>query len=199
MNPRHFNGVSLVVAVAGCFVGYPGGAPAQLQDEGPQPNELYSTAEASGLAPKAPQTVMNVQVEVIPAVVSSEAPSARVVPKRMAAKTTTKGPAEPSQQPGPAGNWQGVVSNPAVSEQDASNLVGKSALSSRGEELGEISALVRSASNDSLHAVVDVGGFLGIGERLVALPLQQGRIDRQGNLRVSVSRDYLEGMREYEP
>ena len=85
-----------------------------------------------------------------------------------------------------------------VGVEEASLLVGKSAVSHRGEEVGEISAVVRSPTN-ALHAVVDVGQFFGIGVRPVALPIEPGGIDRNGNLRVQVSREDLRSMRRYDP
>ncbi|MGH8166201.1 MAG: PRC-barrel domain-containing protein, partial [Woeseiaceae bacterium] len=85
-----------------------------------------------------------------------------------------------------------------VAAEEASRLVGKSAVSRRGEEVGEISAVVRSPSN-GLHAVVDVGEFFGIGVRPVALPIEPGGIDRNGNLRVQLSREDLKSMQRYDP
>ena len=85
-----------------------------------------------------------------------------------------------------------------VDPVEASRLVGKSAVSRRGEPVGEISAVVRSPTN-ALHAVVDVGEFFGIGVRPVALPIEPGGIDRNGNLRVQVSREDLESMQRYDP
>jgi len=58
--------------------------------------------------------------------------------------------------------------------------------------------VVRSPTN-ALHAVVDVGEFFGIGVRPVALPIEPGGIDRNGNLRVQVSREDLETMQRYDP
>jgi hypothetical protein len=58
------------------------------------------------------------------------------------------------------------------------------AVSSRGEKVGEILAVVRSPT-DGFLAVVDAGEFFGVGVRTVALPIEPGRIDRDGNLRVS--------------
>ena len=189
MKLRSLTGMLVAAAVAG----YSGGALAQGQTEGqtqgPQPHQLYSRAQASGLAQPAPQTVMKVKVEQVAAVAEDDADPTRGAARARDAAT--------EQQPKRTRYWQGVVPTARVSERDASKLVGKSALSGQGEELGEISAVVRSATNQ-LHAVVDVGGFLGVGERLVALPLQQGSIDQQGNLRVSTSRGRLEGMRPYD-
>lgn len=78
-----------------------------------------------------------------------------------------------------------------VDSEGASRLIGMFAVSSRGEKLGEILAVVRSPT-DGLLALVDAGEFSGVGVRPVALPIEPGRIDRDGNLKVPVSREELE-------
>lgn len=86
-----------------------------------------------------------------------------------------------------------------VSEQEAFRLVGSTAWSAQQEQLGEISSVVRSSTDDTLHAVVDVGGFFGIGERSVALPIDQGHLDQEGNLHLDLTRDQIENLPEYDP
>lgn len=39
-----------------------------------------------------------------------------------------------------------------------------------GDSVGEVDGVVRAKSSDDLYFIVDVGGFLGLGEREVALP-----------------------------
>jgi hypothetical protein len=91
-----------------------------------------------------------------------------------------------------------LVTAGQISSEEASQLEGKNVLSSQGEEVGEISDIVRSQADNELHAVVDVGGFLGIGARSVAIPVQQGQIGEDGNLQVPLSRDQLEQLPEYD-
>ena len=93
---------------------------------------------------------------------------------------------------------QELVTTGQISSEEASQLEGKNVLSSQGEEVGEISDIVRSQADNELHAVVDVGGFLGIGARSVAIPVQQGQIGEDGNLQVPLSREQLEQLPEYD-
>ncbi|MGR3456252.1 PRC-barrel domain-containing protein [Pseudooceanicola sp.] len=58
----------------------------------------------------------------------------------------------------------------------AGTLIGTSVASSAGEDIGEIDDVVRI--NGEVMAVVGVGGFLGLGEHSVALPLTE--LDWQG-------------------
>src|SRR5690606_15905718 len=56
---------------------------------------------------------------------------------------------------------------------EATALVGNNVKTSDGEDVGEISAVARSRSDSERYAIADVGGFLGIGERRVAVPLER--------------------------
>lgn len=64
----------------------------------------------------------------------------------------------------------------------ASKLVGKRVQNAIGEDLGEIEELL-IVSNDPRDnmLIVSVGGFLGIGDKLVALPYRELRVSPDGN------------------
>ena len=49
------------------------------------------------------------------------------------------------------------------------DLIGKRVYGMNGEDVGEISAVAIGADNKITGAIVDVGGFLGMGEKRVAL------------------------------
>jgi len=53
----------------------------------------------------------------------------------------------------------------------ASRIIGANVLNERNETVGEIEDLIINASGGAPTAVISVGGFLGIGARLVAVPL----------------------------
>jgi sporulation protein YlmC with PRC-barrel domain len=77
------------------------------------------------------------------------------------------------------------------------DLTGVNVYGTNDESLGEISNFVLTQDNQISHVVVDVGGFLGIGTRPVAIDaadLQVMRADGDGTLRayVSMSRDQIE-------
>lgn len=105
---------------------------------------------------------------------------------------------ETAQSRQQTGQRQEAAGSEWVGVREASQIVGASAVSRNGEEIGEISEVVRSRSDNELHAVVDAGGFLGIGERTVAIPLSEGEIEANGNLRVPYGSDQLEQMEEYD-
>ncbi len=87
----------------------------------------------------------------------------------------------------------------------AEDLQGLSVYGSNDESIGEISELVVSDSGDISKVVIDVGGFLGLGEKPVALPfdevsLREGEEDMTDTLHATVahSSEDLEGMKEWE-
>lgn len=60
-----------------------------------------------------------------------------------------------------------------------SQLKGKTVVNDTGEKVGSIDDVIVGRDN-SLFAVLQVGGFLGIGSRLVAVPYNSLRIDDGG-------------------
>lgn len=87
----------------------------------------------------------------------------------------------------------------AAADDAELDIVGNNVINRDGDEIGEISGLARSRANDQVYALVDVGGFFGIGERTVAIPVDQARTDEDGNLVTPYTREQLEQMPEYDP
>jgi len=87
-------------------------------------------------------------------------------------------------------------------EVAASDLIGARVYGSDDADLGEVSDIVFSEKGDIDAVVVDVGGFLGIGEKPVALEFDKinVRMDQGGTLIVSVNatKDQLDQAPSYE-
>jgi sporulation protein YlmC with PRC-barrel domain len=85
-----------------------------------------------------------------------------------------------------SGSWAAGTAAPQTPIESyqvrASNLIGKQVRNAKDEKLGEIDDLVIQQGGH-LYAVISVGGFLGLGERYVAVPYNQ--------LRPAVEGDYL--------
>ena len=64
----------------------------------------------------------------------------------------------------------------------ASDLLGMEIKNAQNEEIGEIDDLIITGKDKVLHAVVSVGGFLGMGDKRVAIPYDELQIDRQADL-----------------
>lgn len=63
-----------------------------------------------------------------------------------------------------------------------SELLGKPVRNSEGVVLGEIEDLVVDQREEVVHAIVSVGGFLDIGDKLVAVPFSRLRVDSTGTI-----------------
>jgi hypothetical protein len=85
----------------------------------------------------------------------------------------------------------------------SSDIVGKPLYSENNERIGEIEEILFSSDGRVTAAIVSVGGFLGMGERKVALTFAAIRMskDSNGNHRmlITVDRDALRAAPEYRP
>jgi sporulation protein YlmC with PRC-barrel domain len=76
----------------------------------------------------------------------------------------------------------------------ASNIIGTTVTDSRGETLGEIDDLVVNPQG-RIEAVLSVGGVLGVGARLIAVPMDQLMIERESGdemqVRIDATADQL--------
>ena len=76
-------------------------------------------------------------------------------------RATTAAPAAASDTSSFKGNWR------------SSKLVGLNVYNDSNESLGSINDLLTDKSGDIKGVVIGVGGFLGVGEHLVAVPLDK--------------------------
>jgi sporulation protein YlmC with PRC-barrel domain len=97
-----------------------------------------------------------------------------------------------------AGAPEGLLADTEFSPLSANDLIGKSVVNAEGETIGEIDDLVFDNSNTAMFAVVQVGGFLGIGSKAVAIPFAQLQISEdQATMMSSVTEDELTEMAAY--
>jgi sporulation protein YlmC with PRC-barrel domain len=64
--------------------------------------------------------------------------------------------------------------------QRVSRLTGKTVLNDKNESIGRLDDIVIVSDPRSLYAVLQVGAFLGLGGRLVAVPYESLIIDERG-------------------
>lgn len=77
-------------------------------------------------------------------------------------------------------------------------LRGKDVIGPGGDEIGSVKAVVHSRHEKDIQAVISAGGFLGIGDKEITVPLDQLQyVD--GKLRISASEEELKAMPEYQP
>lgn len=105
--------------------------------------------------------------------------------------------AEEGEQPDAAGQQQQADTRP---EQPVSvdQVLGSRVVNAEGQEVGEIEDLVLD-QNQIAYAVVSVGGFLGMGEKRVAVPLDDLQLgESETYLMSSATQDQLGQMPEYD-
>jgi len=83
----------------------------------------------------------------------------------------------------------------------ASTIIGKSAVNGQDEAIGDVNDLVTDRSGKILGALIGVGGFLGIGEKDVAVRFEDLKLARDENNNVKVvlniSKDALAAAPDY--
>ena len=117
--------------------------------------------------------------------------------------TTTEVPkqdttaATPAPAPDTATTTVGNAEVPA-SAVLASQFMGQAVYTAANENIGEINDLIMNKDLDNIVAVVGVGGFLGIGEKDVAIPISDINVikdaDNALRLTVSASKEQLEAL-----
>ncbi|HLA02273.1 MAG TPA: PRC-barrel domain-containing protein [Aestuariivirga sp.] len=109
--------------------------------------------------------------------------------------------------PAPAANDTMATGSTAAAAADpnsvlASQFMGQSVYSTTDENVGEINDLVMNKELNNIVAIVGVGGFLGIGEKDVAIPVEQITVTKDANnalrLTISASKEQLEAAPAFE-
>jgi putative membrane protein len=125
------------------------------------------------------------QEEVVAAAGEMEQPDAAIeAEQQMEGEATTEAQQQAATQP------QGEISIEEV--------LGSSVVNSAGEEIAEIEEIVLD-ENQEYYAILSVGGFLGIGDKKVAVPLDQLQLSEDKvYLMTAETEEQLEQMPEYD-
>ncbi|HEX2886175.1 PRC-barrel domain-containing protein [Vineibacter terrae] len=105
----------------------------------------------------------------LPAVASVLALSLAFTGPALSQTTTTPGSPPSSPPPVSSTTDKGVVPDGAVARANA--MIGTSVRNSAGDKIGTVDDLLMGSDSKVNYAVLSVGGFLGIGDRLVAIPI----------------------------
>lgn len=80
----------------------------------------------------------------------------------------------------------------------AEEIIGRDVVNKNGEEVGQVETLVVQPDKGDVHAVISVGGFLGIGDRDVAVPLKELDFGKDNvTLKSQQTKEDLEALPEY--
>lgn len=98
----------------------------------------------------------------------------------------------------PATATQGQSSMAGAGQLTEADVVGQTVVSQDGEEIGTVVQVVESDSGMGQLAIVDVGEFLGIGEKQVAIEMSRLNRGADGQVRSDLTEDTLQSMPEYD-
>ena len=112
--------------------------------------------------------------------------------------------ATPAAQPAPQAvtpAGESVVSKSLSGDISANKLINESVKNAANEAIGDVNDVLISGDGKVAAVIVGVGGFLGLGEKNVAIPFDQLAFakDAEGNLAVSTSmtKEGLQSAPEY--
>jgi sporulation protein YlmC with PRC-barrel domain len=156
-------------------------APAAQAPSGTQPNS--SSAPVAAPLPAAPTPATAVAPETLPA----SAPPA--IPPTSAAP-----PENPSTPPPPAPTI-------SIDKEEVQTILGKNVRDAAGDDMGRVIDVVVDRAGQTLAAIIDFGGFLGVGSRKIAVDwkaLQFSPNDPKGNtISLGLTRDQVKSAPEY--
>ena len=79
----------------------------------------------------------------------------------------------------------------------ASKIIGETIVNEANETVGKVDDIIIGTDGKSPYAVLSVGGFLGVGSKLVAVPYEQLNIDEHRMLLPGASKDALKSLPEF--
>ena len=104
-------------------------------------------------------------------------------------------------QPAVADTGKGGLSASPIDPQDVQTILGKSVRSSTGEDMGRLVDVVVDREGRPRAAIIDFGGFLGVGSRKIAVDwgvLKFAHDKDKGDLiTVALTRDQVKGAPEF--
>jgi sporulation protein YlmC with PRC-barrel domain len=77
-------------------------------------------------------------------------------------------------------NHEGASANTPVKRLTATSIIGDSVENPQGDNLGKIDNLMINVNTGQVeYAVIQFGGFLGVGEKLFAIPFDELEVDEE--------------------
>lgn len=88
----------------------------------------------------------------------------------------------------------------SLASMGADQIVGKPIVSRNGEEIGSVEEVVTDPTSNQMFAVVDVGGFLGVGQKSIVIALEELQMSSGDNrIQSDLTREELQSKTEYSP
>lgn len=108
---------------------------------------------------------------------------------------------QPQQQPGQEQQpGMGMAAGGSLENMSTDEIVGKSVVSRNGEEIGNVDDVVTDPTSGQKFAVVDVGGFLGVGQKSIVIELAELQMaSGEDRIQSDLTREELQTKTEYSP
>jgi sporulation protein YlmC with PRC-barrel domain len=147
----------------------------------------------SAWAQTAPAGTTGAPADTTPGAMPGAAPSTPGATPGTTPETTTGTPAGNGATPGATA----TTSDNPVFTRTADDLEGMDVVNSQGDKVGDIKEVVLSQDRTKAHAVIEAGGFLGIGARDVLVPLEELRPQGDDRLQMDTTKEQLKARGEY--
>jgi hypothetical protein len=162
---------------------------------------LMATVAALAISPALAQTTAPNQ-DTKPAPQAQPTPQGQSTPAPSSGQTTTTPSSSPSKSAtAPAMGGQKFINTQTSDQWLASDIMGLKVMGSGDESIGSVTDLLLDKSGNIVAAVIGVGGFLGIGQKDVAISFDTLNVsqDKDGNpqARLSLSKKELEGAPDF--
>lgn len=119
---------------------------------------------------------------IAPAFAQTAAPAPAAPTEQSAPADPMAKPAAPAATSADAGAASGTyLTEQAATQIAASDYMGKSIYNAEDKSIGDVNDLIMEENGGVVAAVVGVGGFLGIGEKNVAIPMDKLTVTREEN------------------
>lgn len=119
---------------------------------------------------------------IAPAFAQTTAPAPAAPAEQTAPADPMAKPAAPAATSADAGAASGTyLTEQAATQVAASDYMGQSIYNAEDKSIGNVNDLIMEENGGVVAAVVGVGGFLGIGEKNVAIPMDKLMVTREDN------------------
>lgn len=88
------------------------------------------------------------------------------------------------------------IANVAVGYR-SSKLVGSTVVNDAGDKIGAIDDLIVTRSDRVMYAILSVGGFLGMGDKLVAVPFTALKFNTDNTVLSGATKDSLKALPKF--
>jgi sporulation protein YlmC with PRC-barrel domain len=124
-------------------------------------------------------------------------------PMEPAAEMESAEEVEPAESMEPAANYGSFNKNQdfqgsITGGYTAEDLIGRDVIDANGDDVATVSDLAIGSDDSVQQVIMDVGGFLGLGAKTVAIDIESLEIGADDEIRLTMTKEELEALPSYE-